>query len=69
METLAAWTAELNRRALAPISYQKTLLACIGGAIPGAERRNGRWFAPLDALPAALDWFAAQPTRKPKARP
>ena len=68
MEPIAAWLAELNRRALKPISYQKVLLACLGGAIPGAERRQGRWFVPADAIPAALAYFDEVRTRKPRAK-
>ena len=61
MAPLADWILEYNRRAFVPVSYNRALAACMAGAVPGAERRGGRWFAPLDAIPAAAEWIEAQP--------
>ncbi len=61
MQPLTAWIAEYNRRAFVPVSYNKALAAVMAGAVPGAERRGGRWFAPIDAIPAAAEWIEAQP--------
>ena len=67
MLPLASWILEYNSRAIVSVSYNRALAACMAGAVPGAERRGSRWFAPINAIPAAAAWIDAQPRNRRSA--
>lgn len=46
-----------------PIEYNRALRAVISGQIP-AVLRGGRWYVSERDLPAAAQWFAANPPRR-----
>lgn len=62
MEKLSVFMRALNAQTMQPVSYNRVLFAILAGRIP-AEQRRGRWYASLDAVPAAAELLATDRRR------
>lgn len=56
---LALFTHRVNEQSLAPVHYNRVLMAAISGQIP-AVLRGGRWHVDDKAVQSAIEYFARQ---------